>query len=68
MTGNGNKYEVILRMSDSDDQYEVPSGGNDGDCNKVEVSVTEINEEKELDAESKNKGKNPNKMKIFPNK
>ena len=46
-------------MSDSDDQYEVPSGGHNEESNKVEVSVTEIITENELDAESKDKGEEP---------
>ena len=50
---------MILRMSDSDEQYEVPSGGNDEESNKIEVSVTEIAKENELDAESKDKGEKP---------
>ena len=46
-------------MSDSDDQYEVPSGGHNEESNKVEVSVTEIITENELDAESKDIGEEP---------
>ena len=46
-------------MSDSDDQYEVPSGGNVEVVSKVEVSVTEINKDQELDVESKNEDKSP---------
>ena len=46
-------------MSDSDEQYEVPSGGNDEESTKVEVNVTEIIKENELDTGSKNKGEEP---------
>ena len=49
----------MLRMSDSDEQYEVPSGGNDEENNKIEVNVTEIVENKGLDAESKTEGEKP---------
>ena len=46
-------------MSDSDERYEVPSGGTDEDNQKVEVSVLEIAKEATLDTESKEKGEKP---------